>query len=229
MPRTSLPLVLASASPRRRELLAEAGYVFEVWPPSPLAECGMCSGETPPQLVARLAWQKAADVADQLQRAGRAPALVLACDTVAECHGQVLGKPRDEEEARAMLRLLSGRLHRVYSGVCLWPLAAAGAPPATPLPSPQVQVECTQLRMDELSWAQIEDYLRSELWVGKAGAFGYQDRLGWVHVLDGSETNVVGLPMERVVAMLRPWHEPEAPAAPHESNACRPWPPRRLT
>jgi septum formation protein len=219
MPRTRIPLVLASASPRRRELLGEAGYVFEVWPPNPQAECGVCSGETPPQLVARLAWQKAADVVDQLQRAGRAPALVLACDTVAECHGQVLGKPRDEEDARAMLRMLSGRLHRVYSGVCLWPLPAAGAPPAATSPSPDVQVECTQLRMDELTWTQIEDYMRSELWVGKAGAFGYQDRLGWVHVVDGSETNVVGLPMERVVAMLRAWHASDPPPAPLERDA----------
>jgi septum formation protein len=222
MPRTRIPLILASASPRRRELLGEAGYVFEVWPPSPQAECGVCSGETPPQLVARLAWQKAADVVGQLQRAGRAPALVLACDTVAECHGQVLGKPRDEDDARSMLRMLSGRTHRVYSGVCLWPMGAQCASEGSRQPSPEVHVECTHLRMDELSWAQIEDYLRSELWVGKAGAFGYQDRLGWVHVVQGSESNVVGLPMERVVQMLSPWHAAESagPQSPQDDSTC---------
>ena len=82
-------LILASASPRRRELLAEAGYAFDVVVPSDTAECGVCSGESPPELVARLAYQKAADVGPRIGQG-----LILACDTVAECQGQVLGKPR---------------------------------------------------------------------------------------------------------------------------------------
>ncbi len=81
-------LILASASPRRRELLEEAGYEFEVVAPSLEAECGVCSGESPPELVARLAYQKAADVAPRVESG-----LIVACDTVAECQGQVLGKP----------------------------------------------------------------------------------------------------------------------------------------
>jgi septum formation protein len=91
-------LILASGSPRRRELLREAGYQFEVVPPSLEAECGVCSGESPPELVARLAYQKAADVGPRV-----GCGLLLACDTVAECHGQILGKPADETHARQML------------------------------------------------------------------------------------------------------------------------------
>jgi septum formation protein len=181
-------LILASASPRRRELLAEAGYSFEVVVPSEEAECGVCSGESPPELVARLAYQKAADVGARIGQG-----LILACDTVAECQGQILGKPADETHAASMLRLLSGREHRVYSGLCLW---------SYPQGQPDVRIAETHLRMDSLSDAQIAEYLASDQWVGKAGAFGYQDRLGWVHIVQGSESNVVGLPMELLEQML---------------------------
>jgi septum formation protein len=133
-------------------------------------------------LVARLAYQKAADVARRFQSA-----LVLGCDTIAECDGQILGKPADEEHARRMLEMLSGREHRVFSGLCLWKL---------PDGDPKIRVAITCLRMDPLTRPQLDDYLASGQWQGKAGAFGYQDRLGWVHVIEGSESNVVGLPME---------------------------------
>ncbi len=181
-------LILASSSPRRRELMAEAGYTFEVIPPSPTAECGVCSRETPPELVARLAMQKAADVAQRIDSG-----IVIGCDTVAECRGQILGKPRDREHAREMLTLLSGRDHHVYSGLCLWP---------RPGEERHVAVDVTRLVMDELTPEQLEEYLASGGWEGKAGAFGYQDGLDWVHVALGSESNVVGLPMELLAKML---------------------------
>ena len=180
-------LVLASRSPRRRELLIEAGYDFEVVVPDEAAECGVCSRETPEKLVARLARQKAANVVPRISSG-----LVLGCDTVAECNGQILGKPADEEHARQMLQMLSGRDHRVLSGLCLW---------SVPGCSPQVRIAVTRLRMDCLSAKQVNDYLASGLWEGKAGAFGYQDRLGWIRVIEGSETNVVGLPMELLAEM----------------------------
>lgn len=181
-------LILASRSPRRRELLAEAGYSFEVIPPSDMAECGVCSGESPFQMVARLAHQKAADVASQI-----AAGLILGCDTVAECNGQILGKPADERHARQMLETLRGREHRVLSGLCLW---------NKPHREPIVRVAITRLRMDPLSDEAINDYLASGQWEGKAGAFGYQDQLGWVHVIEGSESNVVGLPMELLAELI---------------------------
>ena len=185
-------LILASRSPRRRELLAEAGYEFEVFPPDDGAECGLCSGENPAQMVARLAYQKAADVARRVSEG-----LILGCDTVAECKGEILGKPVDREQARQMLTTLSGQEHRVFSGLCLWKVSNS---------TPLVRVAITRLRMDFLSTEQLEDYLDSGQWEGKAGAFGYQDRLGWVHVVEGSESNVVGLPMELLAEMLAGIH-----------------------
>ena len=168
--------------------MAEAGYLFEARPASEAAECGVCSGENPAELVARLAYQKAADVV-----AGVDAGLVLGCDTVAECRGRILGKPVDVDDARQMLHMLRGREHRVFSGLCLW---------QKPGGHRLVDVDITRLRMDPLSDAQINEYLDSGAWEGKAGAFGFQDQLGWVHVLEGSESNVVGLPLELLARML---------------------------
>ena len=185
---TSKPLILASTSPRRNHLLTEFGYQFETDPPSEGAECGICSGETPPELVVRLARQKAVDVAVRYDFA-----IILGCDTVAECYGQVLGKPRDREDASRMLKLLRGKEHRVHSGVCLW---------VRPEDLVLLKVDTTTLFMDEVSDQQLENYLDTNKWEGKAGAFGYQDGWDWLHVTKGSETNVVGLPMELLKDML---------------------------
>ena len=184
----SKPLILASTSPRRNHLLTEFGYQFETDPPSDGAECGICSGEAPPELVVRLARQKAVDVAVRYDFA-----IILGCDTVAECYGQVLGKPRDREDASRMLKLLRGKEHRVHSGVCLW---------VRPEDQVLLQVDTTTLFMDEVSDQQLENYLDTNKWEGKAGAFGYQDGWDWLHVTKGSETNVVGLPMELLKDML---------------------------
>jgi len=182
------PLILASRSPRRRQLLADAGYRFQVIPPDDAAECGICSRETPPELAARLAWQKAACVARGLDHG-----LILGCDTLVECRGQILGKPTGEQHARWMLRLLRGTDHHVYSGLCLW---------LRPGDEHQVCVDVTRLRMEPIPDGQIEEYLASGQWQDKAGAFGYQDRLGWLHILEGSASNVVGLPLELLSQML---------------------------
>jgi septum formation protein len=184
-----LPLVLASSSPRRRLLLAAAGYEFSVEPPDDAAECGICSRETPPELVGRLAVQKAADVAKRTS-----PGLVLGADTVAECVGQTLGKPANREHAREMLQLLRGRPHSVYTGVCLW---------SRPGNRMLIDVVRTQLRMEAVSDSDLEEYLDSGRWEGKAGAFGYQDGNDWLRVVEGSESNIIGLPMERLAELLR--------------------------
>jgi septum formation protein len=176
--------------------LAEAGYDFEVVPPVEDVECGVCSEAGPAGMVAELAFRKAAAVMRQLQQQDDSPLqpfMVLAADTVAECDGFILGKPRDEADARAMLTMLSGRDHRVLTGVCVWRSGET---------EPSVRVAVTQLRMDPLSESQLHEYLASGAWEGKAGAFGYQDRLGWVRVVEGSESNVVGLPMELLPEML---------------------------
>lgn len=200
----SLPrLILGSGSPQRQRLLAEAGYAFKVVAPGASAECGICSTGGPATLVSDMALRKAADVVGQLAiREVSDPGLVIACDTVAECGGGVLGKPNDEEHARAMLRQLSGQVHRVYSGLCLWPYQVVA-----PVRPTETKIAVTELKMDELSDADLDEYLASGLWRGKAGAFGYQDRVGWLHILSGSESNVIGLPLELLADMLAPWKQ----------------------
>lgn len=191
-------LILASTSPRRQELMRDAGYTFRVVGPDPNAECGACSSGGPVELVREYAVRKATDVAQQLMHSDREnDLLLLAADTVAECQGQILGKPTNEEHARQMLQLMRGKLHRVITGLCLWRLPVEGE-----ADSPLVEAVVTSLRMDDIDDAAIEDYLETGGWEGKAGAFGYQDRLGWIHIQEGSASNVVGLPMERVQELL---------------------------
>jgi len=192
------PLILASSSPRRRQLLTEAGYQFTVVEPSEAVEqaaAATAASIAPQNLVARLAFIKAQDVATHVERG-----VVIACDTVAECQGQILGKPADRPDARRMLSLLRGQEHRVYSGLCLW---------RKPDEERRLQIAETKLVMDPISDAAIEQYLDSGQWQGKAGAFGYQDGLDWVHIIEGSESNVVGLPMEMLKPMLADFHPSE--------------------
>lgn len=192
-------LVLASGSPRRRQLLEEAGYEFRVVAARDgVEEAGLCSGCGPLELVIDLATRKLNDVVLQLTDSqpgessdGQLPTtLVLAADTVAECEGQILGKPRNDDHARDMMRSLSGKPHRVYTGVALARIEGSSAT------SVFAEAQITTLRMNELSPEWIEDYVESGAWEGKAGGFGYQDGLGFVQVTEGSESNVVGLPME---------------------------------
>ena len=184
----SRELILASSSPRRRELLERFGYRFRVLEPDSHAECGICSRETPPEVVARLAYQKAANVIDKIDSG-----LVLACDTVAECVAIILGKPEDREHARQMLTRLRGRPHSVYSGICRWDKTSAHR---------LVRVDVSHLWMEPISDQQLDAYLDSEQWVGKAGAFGFQDGPNWIRLDRGSASNVVGLPMELLGEML---------------------------
>jgi septum formation protein len=182
------PLILASSSPRRKSLLAEAGYEFIVMQPDDGAEDAIAQGEEPAELVQRLALQKARDVAKRCE-AG----IIIGCDTVAKCAGEILGKPIDRADARRMLALLRGHEHLVYSGLCLW---------RRPDNTHRVELDVTRLVMDPITDAELENYLNSDQWQGKAGAFGYQDGLDWVHILEGSESNVVGLPLELLARML---------------------------
>ena len=139
-------------------------------------------------MVARLAYQKAANVIDKIP-----DGLVVACDTVAECMGLILGKPNDREHAKQMLARLRGKPHAVYSGLCLWDKATARR---------SVRVDVSRLRMQTISDGELEAYLDTDMWIGKSGAFGFQDGPPWIQLLEGSETNVVGLPMEVLSEML---------------------------
>ena len=177
-------LILASQSPRRRQLLQEAGWQFEVQPADSQVEESVDPACPPEEYVSRAAYVKAESIALTVSEG-----VILAADTIAECHGEKLGKPIDRDDAARMLRTMSGCRHRVLTGVALW---------HRPSDLTSCHVEQTILEMDVLDEAQLQAYLDTGDWVGKAGAFGYQDGLDWVHVREGSESNVVGLPMEKL-------------------------------
>ena len=180
----NLPLILASQSPRRFQLLTDAGYQFRVDAPDDSVERGICSKCSPEQLVLESAFLKAKTIAQN-----HSEGLILAADTVAVCGSETLGKPTNGEHAERMLKTMRGTKHRVITGVCLW---------LRPFDQYTTHLEETVLEMDELSDSAIADYIKSDAWIGKAGAFGYQDGLDWVHIVHGLESNVVGLPIERL-------------------------------
>jgi septum formation protein len=184
-------LILASASPRRRELLAGAGLAFEVVPAN--VDETMRPGETPEEHVERLAREKAGAVAGRL-----APApmrLVLGSDTVVVLDGEVLGKPRDAAHAEALLARLAGRTHRVLTGVAV---AASGGPAL------RSRVVESRVRMRTASTAEIRAYVATGEPLDKAGAYALQgEGRRFVASVEGSETNVIGLPLEETLALLR--------------------------
>ncbi|MBX3422921.1 MAG: septum formation protein Maf [Pirellulaceae bacterium] len=188
-----LPLILASQSPRRRQLLEDAGYTFQIVVPDANAEPvdeQLRRNESISQFVQRLARQKAADVAARVSQ----PALVVGCDTVADIDGQILGKPRDRADAQRMLMQLSGRRHSVWSGLCIQH--------TTSKRSWSESAE-SQLDMRLLAPWELQSYLDSGQWQGKSGAFGFQDGPPWLALVAGSADNVVGLPLELLARLLQ--------------------------
>ncbi len=178
-------LLLASASPRRRELLSSLGLSFEVTAAD--IDESVRQGERPRAYVERVAAQKAAAVA-----ARNPGALVLAADTSVVVDGEVLGKPRDASDACAMLRRLSGRSHAVLSAVALDGLFRAGVVVET-------TVELCALSDEEIAW-----YVSTGEPMDKAGAYAVQGRGGaLVRRLHGSASNVVGLPLAETIELLR--------------------------
>jgi septum formation protein len=183
-------IILASNSPRRKELLSQIGVSFEVIP-SKFEEQLV---ELPPsKLVEHFAYMKAADVASSIKE----KALVLGSDTIVcldESKGMVLGKPRDKADAFDMLRKLSGKQHFVISGISVIDTATGESITAH---------EVTRVRMKEFSDAEIEAYIRTGEPMDKAGAYAIQG-LGslFVEGIEGDYFNVVGLPLFRLSGML---------------------------
>jgi septum formation protein len=185
----SLPLLLASASPRRRELLERVGVPIEVRPAD--IDERERAGESPEVYVARIARGKASAVA-------RPPGQwVLAADTTVTIDGAILGKADGPDEAAAMLRRLSGRSHRVLTAFVL--VGERGGAPCI-----REGLVTTEVAMIELSGATLDDYIASGDWRGKAGAYALQGiAAALVAEVRGSVTNVVGLPLAEVLAALR--------------------------
>jgi MAF protein len=187
-------LILASASPRRRELLARLGLPFEVVEPQ-VDERGL--GGRPERLARRLAAAKSRAVA-----ASRSQATVLAADTVVAYRGDILGKPQDAAEAEAMLRRLRGRSHRVVTAVTVLPPAQTGARRGGRR-RPLIDHAVTRVTMRRYSDAEIAASIASGDPFDKAGAYAIQDeRLSPVEAYDGCYCNVVGLPLWTALRLL---------------------------
>jgi septum formation protein len=181
-PHLPFRLTLASSSPARRDLLAQAGYAFDVRP----AHIDEPKGEGISDIrefVHRVAWLKAEAVAPHV-----ADGVVLAADTVAWIDGHVIGKPDDEADARRILRHLGGREHELWTGVCLW---------RRPDDVQLVWQERTRVFFRGMTDAETDAYLATRQWANNSGAYaieGHDDP--YVRVVEGSLSNVIGLPME---------------------------------
>ncbi len=182
--------ILASASPRRKELLAELIDEFEIIPS--LADENLEGDYTPMELVKALAELKAREVALRPENAEK---WVIGSDTVVAFGGEVLGKPKDEADAFRMLKMLSGKAHAVYTGVCIACNQAGGY-------RTDVRAAKTDVYFEELSDEWIWQYIRGGSPMDKAGAYGIQDG-GLVNRIEGSYTNVVGFPVELAKEMIK--------------------------
>jgi septum formation protein len=184
--RTQPEIILASASPRRKELLAQAGFQFRVQP-SGVAEV-RGENESPIAFVTRLAREKAQDVA------GRSDpnAVILGADTVVVCDGEIFGKPTNEQDAKRMLRTLSGRTHQVVTGVCAIYASVV-----------ESAAEVTMVRMLTISEEEIQGYVATGEPMDKAGAYAILGGAArWIPSIQGCYFNVVGLPLALTAAML---------------------------
>jgi septum formation protein len=180
-------LVLASASPRRRELLTQAGFTFELQP-AHIPEDPK-AGEDPIAYVVRLAREKAEAVYSRLNDS---TATVLGADTTVTLDGHILGKPEDAVDAARMLRLLSGRTHRVITGVAVVTANRT-----------EVAAEVTAVKFLALSNEEIDAYIATGEPMDKAGAYAIQGRAArWIPRIEGDYFNVVGLPIALVSTLL---------------------------
>jgi len=191
-------LVLASASPRRSELLAQAGYVFEVQAAD--VDESVRTGEAAGEYVKRLAEEKAVAVLtrynptrdDETVTNGEPELLVLGADTTVVCDGEILAKPEDAADAMRMLRRLSGRTHEVLTGVAVATRARVVS-----------AVETTLVTFSEIPEAELAQYCATREPMDKAGAYGIQGYAArWIPRIDGDYFNVMGLPIARVVRLI---------------------------
>jgi septum formation protein len=186
----SFPLILASESPRRLALLAQAGVVPDAVLPAAIDE-SVKKAELPRLHALRLAVEKARRI--ESERSGK-PAFILAADTVVALGRRILPKAKDDEEVRACLKLLSGRRHQVITAVAL----------ITPQGKLRSRIAMTRVSVLRLTEAEIESYVQSREGVGKAGGYAIQGRAeALVKEISGSYSNVVGLPLALTVALLK--------------------------
>ena len=196
-------IILASSSPRRRELMAQAGFVFEVL----VSEADeTIETETPGEMVEVLSERKAAAVAEEIKRQGfvEESVLLVGADTMVAIDGKKLGKPKDEKGAEEMLEELSGRTHQVYTGVTLIRLRKAEN--GSILQESRTFSEGTDVSFYPLTKEEIRSYIATGEPMDKAGAYGIQGKAAvFVKEIKGDYNNVVGLPIARLYQELKNW------------------------
>lgn len=200
-------IILASKSPRRQELLAQIDIEFQCIPAVSEEKIGPEIDEklynlykdTPQGQVRLLAIQKAKEVAKKVN--GK---IILAADTVVELNGEILGKPKDEADAKRMLKLLSGNSHKVHTGVCIINQKTAGETSNYNEKQLVEFVETTEVFMKTVSDAEIDAYIATKEPLDKAGAYGIQGRAAaFITKINGDYNNVVGLPISCVYDRLK--------------------------
>ncbi len=183
-------LILASSSPRRSELLSRIGIPFMIVAP----DVDETIEEQTPHVVRVLAQRKAHAAADALRDQGRG-GIVLAADTIVWCEGEILGKPRDAQDAARMLGSISGRWHEVYTGVCMLDTAIGRE---------ETLIDCARVRISDLSAQEIMRYIATGEPMDKAGAYAIQGIGGmFIEEIAGSPSNVMGLPMAQTRRLLQ--------------------------
>ena len=193
-----MKLILASSSPRRAEVLRNAGFVFQVLPAD--VDETRLPQEPAEDYVRRVAQAKAHVVAERVRTAGER-AIVIAADTIVLAESQILGKPKDAEDARRMLRLFSGRTHAVLTALCVINI---------PTGKELLHVEKTRVEFLKMSEEAIESYIQSGEPFDKAGAYGIQGIAGrFATRIEGCYFNVLGLPLSRLWTTLQAlgWNE----------------------
>jgi septum formation protein len=182
-------IILASVSPRRKQLLTEAGYEFTVVPPEVDESAFTFDGISVCEYAERLALAKAKAVADKFP-----DSLVIGADTVAESQGEIIGKAADEKDAERITRKLFSEPHKVITGVAIVRIAEGVE---------IVESDTTTVYPKRLTDEQIAEHVKSQSWRGKAGAYAIQESGdAFVERIDGSLTNVMGLPMELLERMI---------------------------
>ncbi len=190
-----MKIYLASASPRRKELLKQVGLSFKTMPS--LVEEKITKTQ-PGEVVEELSYQKAVEVCGRLAAGGEEDFVVIGADTVVSCWGEILGKPKDKEDAVRMLTKLQGGSHQVYTGVTLaWKQKDMPAMSAT-------FSECTDVTMYTMTGQEIRQYVDSKEPMDKAGAYAIQGLCAaYIQGICGDYNNVVGLPVGRVCQELK--------------------------
>lgn len=190
-----MKIILASASPRRKELLKQIGLSFKTIPSTKEEKI---TKNTPEEIVEELSYQKAVDICGQLEESMKEDYVVIGADTIVSIWGQIMGKPKDKTDACDMLRQLQGKSHQVYTGVTLaWKYKDMPAMFHT-------FHECTDVTVFPMTDEEIESYVNSGEPMDKAGAYGVQGRFAaYIQGLCGDYYNVVGLPIGRVYQEMK--------------------------